>query len=289
MKLITEKFNVKSSDQINVYFLGDTHEGNVNFAEKELKKAVKIIQNDPKGYWVGMGDFCEYISKEDKKRFNPLSISEKYQIKDLKDLPRAQVRRFFEYINPIQSKCIALISGNHEESCMKHSSNDVFEYLADQFASSTQGAIPPQLIRYNGFIKLNFYYQKSRKRSNRTSIIAVNHGVGGSGKREGYPLNILHDTFRWSEADVNIMAHIHQLKTDTKKVLNVNCGGESKLIKRRKYYGCSGCFLYTYIDGNMNYFEHKGKDESDIGMLKLEIKISSKRPIEYQLNKIVLG
>jgi len=81
------------------------------------------------------------------------------------------------------------------------------------------------------------------------------------------------------------MGHIHQLIEDDKKIIGVDQADNLK--KRRKYWGASGCFLYTFKEGNTNYFEHTGKNESDIGMLKATIRIKSKP--EISLTKIKLG
>ena len=43
MEIITREFNVNIGDEINIYFIGDIHEGNVNDAEAEFKRAVQII------------------------------------------------------------------------------------------------------------------------------------------------------------------------------------------------------------------------------------------------------
>jgi hypothetical protein len=89
------------------------------------------------------------------------------------------------------------------------------------------------------------------------------------------------------DADVCVAGHIHKLVEDSKKFIHID--KRSKKLKRiRKFWGISGCFLYTYIEGNRNYAEHKGWAESDIGMLKLNIKFKYMHA-ELNLNKIILG
>jgi len=280
MEIATHNFKCKLNDTYNIYFIGDIHEGNINHAEKEFKKAVKIIKEDKDGYWIGMGDYIEAITLDDKKRFNPITIAKKYGIRDLKDLPYKQMEAVFDKISPIQNKCLALLVGNHEESYIKYNHADIYSRFVELFDR------PPPKLGYVGFLKLGFNYEKNRDRPNKNVLIALNHGNGGGGFREGYPTNKVHDTFRWTDADINVMGHIHQLVEDDKKITGVT--QNNKLVKRRKFWGCSGCFLWTYEEGNANYFEHKGKNESDIGMLRAVISVN--RPeIKIRLEKIKLG
>ena len=92
MEIAKREFNLKIGEKLNIYFLGDIHEGNCNHADAELKEAVRIIQNDPVGYWIGMGDYIEAINSKDP-RFNPVEIAEYYRLKDLKDLPKTNRRK----------------------------------------------------------------------------------------------------------------------------------------------------------------------------------------------------
>lgn len=265
----------------NIYFLGDIHEGSANHAETEFMQAVKIIRDDPNGLWVGMGDYVEAINVNDK-RFNPVSIASHYEIRDLKDLPYKQMEYFFSKIEPIQDKCIALLIGNHEEKLIQYSYNDIYDRLVSMFET------PPIKLGYVGFLRLTVDRNKREGHNGRHQIVvALNHGDGGSGKLMGYPINKVADCFQGLDGDVNIIGHIHKLKEDTIKLITINRKGD-KIIKRWKYYGTSGCFMYTYQTNSTNYFEHKGRYEAEIGMLKLEIKITQDKPIIH-LNKIILG
>jgi predicted phosphodiesterase len=261
MEVFNYPLEINGGERKNIYFLGDIHEGNVNHAEADLRKAVKIIKNDPDGLWIGMGDYIEAITIDDK-RFDPLSVAPYYRVKDLKDFPNAQLEYLFKKLKPIDSKCIALLIGNHEESYVKHNHSDVYNRFFEMFDSK------PKKIGYVGFVRL-LLHRNGFTKSDHQIKIALNHGDGGTGFREGYALNKVHDIFRGTDADVCVMGHIHQLAKDRRKIVSVSTQG--KLDRRVKYWGVSGCFLYTYVEGNKNYFEHKGRYEGTIGMLKLEI------------------
>lgn len=302
MEIIKKDLFLKEGKTLNIYTIGDIHEGNVNHAEAELKEAVRIIKNDPDGCWIGMGDYIEAITPSDLKRFDPTSIDEKYKISDLKDLPFKQMEHVFDNLKPIQNKCLALLIGNHEQTFSKYNSNNIFKHFVEMFDTSffEIGKQPPRL-GYTGFIKLRFMapIKNATKQSRGKEIteklngqlgsvvIYCNHGEGGTGMREGYGINKIHDVSRGIEADINIMGHIHLLDDHQQKITGLNC--KNGLVKRMKYWGLTGCFLYTYKEGNTNYFESKGRAESPIGMLKISIKVEHCKQPTITMTKIQLG
>jgi len=280
VEIVTREFIVELTDETNFYFIGDIHEGNVNHAEPEFKKAVQIIKDDPNGYWIGLGDYVEAITLDDRKRFNPITIAKKYGIRDLKDLPYKQMEVVYSRFQPIEDRCIALLIGNHEESYIKHNHSDIYSRFVEMFTPR------PRKMGYVGFLKLKFKRKDGKNLF--TTVVALNHGDGGGGFREGYPINKLWDVFRWVDADVSIMGHTHRLLEDSKKFTGVT--KNDGLKKFYRYVGNSGCFLWTYQEGNANYFEHKGRYESDIGMLKLTVGMDTDSQTQkLSLHKIKLG
>jgi len=278
MEIARKEFKTNHSETINIYFLGDIHEGNSNCDREALKKAVKIIQDDPMGYWVGMGDYIEAITIHDK-RFDPVAIAKEYDIRDLEDLPYRQIERVFSYLAPIKEKCIGLLMGNHEEKYVKYNSSNVFRRFWELFGNSEL----PRL-GYVGYLKLAFYFE-GKSTADKTVTVALNHGDGGSGYLEGYPVNKVHQIFRWSRADVNICGHLHKLVEDM-KLTQGNITQNDQHFEKPQFFGMSGCFLRTYVEGQRNYFEHKGRSASDIGMLRLSIKCV--RPLQMRLFKMYM-
>lgn len=264
MEIGIKKIETKINEKINLYFLGDIHEGNCNCNHEALKQAVKIIAEDQNAYWIGMGDYIEAITHMGDKRFDPLSISREYNINDLKDLPHKQACRVFEILKPIDNKCLALLGGNHEEKYTQYNSSDVYGKFVNMFESN------PVKLGYVAFY--NILLTSGGEDKTRAIIgIALNHGVGGGGYLEGYKINKCHQAFKYMYADINVMAHIHQLGKDRKLI--TTCSARGKLKKQKRIWGLSGCFLNAYVEGNTNYFEAKAGagGESDIGMLKCSV------------------
>jgi len=257
---------LKEKEPIHLFWLGDIHEGHCNVNYSALKKAVDLIVNYKKKFShvnvFLMGDLIEAITHRDKKRFDPISIHEKYKLRDLKDLPKIQANNIIEILKPIKKEVRGIIVGNHEEKYIKFNSFDIYDYIASAFPHS-------QKLGYVGFY--NYIFSIENFGGSYTVSILMNHGRGGSGSTRGYSKNILYQLFKWCHADISIAAHLHQLEVDRiiKRVPNIPQG---RIDGKEFYYGVSGSFLSTYEIGNRHYFEHVGAFESPMGMLHGEIK-----------------
>jgi len=253
----------------NIYFLGDIHEGNCNSRVDLLEKAVKIVKDDDIGYWYGMGDYIDAILHTDSKRFDPSTIHPSYRLKDLKNLPILQVKNVFERLEPIKDKCLGLLIGNHEASCSKFNSVDVYKYLIELMSDKDAKRMKELTLGYVciGQISLS---RKNRNKPEAAWTVALQHGDGGTGFLPGYPVSKVYEMFRYYITDINVMGHIHQLYGDSRKYLDYNAM-KGSISKVRRCHGVCGTFLETYIDGNANYFEGKGRSEGDVGFLKVEL------------------
>lgn len=277
METLTKDVNYISSTHPHVtYYLGDVHEGAANMDEKAFRRAVSLIEKDG-DLWVGIGDYVDCITVSDP-RFNPQEIADKYSVKDLEDLPRKQSDYFLANIASISNKCAGLIYGNHEDSYRHHNSFDVVSYMCS--------AMGVPNLRHKAWLSLNFKMSAGTSKSIPVRMVAC-HGAGGGGMREGYPINKVHDTFRWDIADVHVQGHLHQMHTD-RAIFN---SYEYGIIRQSPvWFGVNGCFLLKSTVGNDGYFEQRPGKESSIGLLKQIIypHSSSKAGFEIRLEKIFL-
>ena len=112
-------------DRIRLYPLGDSHVGARSCCEKDLAARVAEIDADPLAFWVGMGDYCEFINRRDP-RFTPAALATWITLEDLSDISARQIERFNDIIEPIRTKCLALVQGNHETSILHHYETNAF-------------------------------------------------------------------------------------------------------------------------------------------------------------------
>jgi len=288
MEFLKKDIFVGCGKSIEIFFLGDIHEGAKNHDSKAFKKAVNLIidthKKNKNTFVIGMGDYIDCINHRDP-RFNPVEIADKYKIKDLKDLPRKQMQYQIDEMTPIMPLFIGWLYGNHEEKFSKWNGYDPMDKIRDWYEYKGQ---KPPILGYSGWINLGIRREKNRNRANYTFNFDLTHGVGGGGFREGYPINKVHDIFRWSEgADVHVMGHVHQMVDDMAQKRTFDVNGNRILTK--KYYAANGCFLKKEDVGTRGYFEGKPGKYSSIGMLKFTIKVGTNKELcKTKLEKVFL-
>lgn len=248
MKIHSTRILVKSKKhEYTLHPLGDIHAGVVFCAEKKIKERVQEIKDDPRALWVGMGDYVEAISPNDR-RWDVGVISPWVEQTNVVESQRKWIKNLFE---PIKDKCIGLLTGNHEEVCRLHNYQDIHLDLCRDLGVMNLG--------YSCFVRLLF------ERS--TSVFAVTchfeHGAGGA-QTEGGKIMRLTKGMLGFEADIYGMGHLHDIKINTISRLHLT---DSLKIKRRVKVGAiTGCWFIPYIESEYpSYAELKGYSPSNIG------------------------
>jgi len=173
------------ADEFHLYLIADPHLGSKHSNEKLLREIVKKIDADPFAYWIGMGDYCDFINLEDP-RFDPRELAKWLLGADeLSDIGRAESARFIDMLAPVRDRCLALIAGNHEESILRHSDHDVYARIIDGMANGHK-----LRLNHSGFLSLRF---QRRGGSVWTLRMYLTHGSGGgqSGGNTGNKLQKL--------------------------------------------------------------------------------------------------
>lgn len=239
-----------------LYFLGDIHLGAANHQAEAFRKAVSMIAEDGDA-WLGLGDYCDCIDHLDK-RFNPREIDGSYTIRDLDNLVAVQFNNLISELEPIRHKCIGLIGGNHEDSFRDKRNYDANREMARQLDTDDLG--------HKAWICLNFRYND--KKNIPFKLVALHGSGSGGGKREGTPMNVTHDVFRWDMADFHIMGHLHQAAVSRAQYNRFEYG----TVRREPAWFCvNGSFLTKSEIDNDGYFEQRAGLESSIGAIKLTI------------------
>lgn len=250
--------------ELSIFMLGDIHEGNANHNEKKIKEAVDFIAKEKKHagkdkevFVITGGDICDCI-KHDDPRFSPTEISEKYKLRDLKDLPRKQFQYAVNNMEPIKDLIKYSIIGNHEEKFIKYNGFDVYDYFCKDLLNSKK-------LGFASILNLNM----NKGGHGQIIRIGLTHGTSGGGYREGYHRNHITDVFKYW--DVNVCVHFHIHKLDAWSIPKLTSSQTAKLKKTKKWFAAGGCFLETYCEGNSGYFEGRKGTLSDIGFLELKV------------------
>lgn len=99
--------------------------------------------------------------------------------------------------------------------------------------------------------------------------------------REGYPINKVHDVFKYDMADVRVMGHLHQMAVSRAEYNRYEYGS---FRQDPVWFAVNGCFLAKSTFGNDGYFEQRPGKESSIGMIKQTIYTSSKSKQGFEIH-----
>ena len=202
MRCITRHTGYESrSDVFRLYCITDVHLGNLGSNEGLLKELAKKIEADPFAYWIGLGDYCDFINLHDP-RFDPRELASWLMGgEELADIGRAEVRRFVDIMRPVADKCLGLCEGNHESKFLQHSEADVYAAIVDGLQSTDA-----HRLDHRGFISWRFSRQGG---STWTLRILASHGSGG-GSSKGNAANKAGKLAEMADGvDVILMGHLH--------------------------------------------------------------------------------
>ena len=204
MRVITRHIDHPSrSDVYRVYAFGDLHLGNIHSNETALRALVKRIEADDNAYWIGMGDYCDFINLHDP-RFDPRDIPGWLMGGDeLADIARAESDHIANILAPIKTKCLGLIAGNHEEKLLQHSECDAYSRLVEALADGKHD----HRLDHRGIVSLVFSRQGG---GGMTVNLYATHG-STSGRTQGAAANNLSNLMaQVDNIDVVLQAHLHK-------------------------------------------------------------------------------
>ncbi len=250
----------KASPIIRIYFIGDPHFGTVAHTEHLFDDAVNTIFNDDLAYWIGTGDYGEYITPDDYRWESGL-ISDWVE---QDDVARSQEERIIKKVKRIVPKCLGLQWGNHEYSFIKHKFGNPHKQICRRLDVEDLG--------FSTFINLVF----KRDKSNETHIIrgCGTHGASNAITQSG-KINILKRWMDSREADFYWYAHMHDILHISRQYLSVN--SRNKIINKEALGVVTGGFYKSYIDGTLaSYAERKTYPPNKLGFPIIEIDIQKK-------------
>jgi hypothetical protein len=251
----------KPSEKFYIIGLGDIHLGSAGCDRERLQEIIDYIKVTKNCFWIGMGDYAECINPADP-RFDPRSVDKELKVEDLSDLVSKQYQIVKKLLNPIKDRCIALLSGNHEELIRLKYYRDIALDLARDLKTSYLG--------YCGFIRLHFRrHIPGSFYHGETYLIFVAHGTGNA-RTSGAKINRIERLAEGFLADIVMIAHEHK-KIIAPPILGltVPLKGEKKLIEKKRLAIMTGGFLKGYVQGATSYIERKMYSPSDLGCVKI--------------------
>jgi len=236
-----------SNPEIKLYLFGDIHAGTIHCVEHEVERKVDEIKNSKNTYWLGMGDYAEFITPKDK-RFDP-SLKSTAEWVEPDNLGHSQTKRLTAILAPIKHKCIGLLYGNHENSIRIFNHENVQQNLCD--------ALKVDNLGYSCFIRFHFQRENSTERHLITG--AFTHGSSGA-ITEGAKLMALMRWMKSMDADLYGYAHLHDyLEKSYSRMVVVDKSNKQGKIKSKVVSGVTtGSWFRTYTQGiQASYGEQK--------------------------------
>lgn len=258
MKIIEKTITLTDkSEPLTIVPIGDIHLGADGCNIEYLKNTIEWIRTKPNAYMIGMGDFCDCIVMGDRKRFDIKSIDKRF-IKDLDNLPMAQLKYFEKLILPIKDKILCMIPGNHEDAMRIHNSVDVMHELNRDLGI--------EVGDYMSYLRIKF----NRNQFHTTPIVFFLHHGFVAGRKTGGKVNQIQDVASGYDFDVVCMGHSHDLFAVTSERLVLPPIG-NKLIKEKRTFINTGTFMETTTSGGSGYAERKCYPVAKIGNARIDI------------------
>lgn len=233
MQAIDYEIRHGRSDVISLYPLGDIHCGTIHCTENDLRRKIKEIRDNPFAYWIGMGDYGEFITPSDP-RWEPSGRSVCSWVEQ-DNIAECQTEWIVDLLYPIKDKCIGLLTGNHEEAIRKHNHVNVQHNICKRLGVPNLG--------WTSFVHL--YFKRTRTSSKLIKGVFA-HGSGNALTR-GAKLNKLERFMGEFIADIYAYAHMHDILESSSPRITTN--KNLKLINVKRTGVVTGSWFRTYTKG----------------------------------------
>ena len=243
-----------------VYGIADIHYGNKASAIEQVREDIEVIRADPWAFWLGVGDYAEYINHMDP-RFDPDCVADDIQVSDLGRLGAALTERVATLFRPIRRKCLGLAFGNHEIKYMRvNTQSDMHALMC--------GSLEVPDLGYTGIFDLVFMHEPGRDvpglRRAKPDVGAetwrrrtlVFHGSGYA-QTVGGKANKVRAKLVDVDCDLLFTGHLHDKIASHKVTLQANADCTEPAQREQKGVMC-GSYLRTYAPGMTGYGEIKG-------------------------------
>jgi len=262
------------SDEITIWNLADLHWLSRACAEKHVRKDIKAIQDDPNSFWVGGGDYADFIGFTDK-RFDPDAVAPWVSVKNLGNLGVFGMTCVRDLFLPIKDRCLGLVVGNHEKKyALKTEHEGLHGWLC------TELGVPS--LEYSALLDVIFWRKSSVKSprlawetpggsgDTRTVRLFIHHGAGYA-QTPGGKLNRLVQFMQSFEADVFFCGHVHDRVGRREPTIggNTDC---TELEAHERVGVISGSYLKTYAQGVTTYGEQRGYRPVSLGAAWVRIR-----------------
>ena len=177
-------------ESLDVVAVADLHIGDKNCDYNEIKNTINKIQNTPNLYCVLVGDLMNTAIAGGRSDVYSEELN-----------PSEQLDKCVELFEPIKSKILAIVPGNHEERISRSVGFDVSAEFAKRLNLQDRYSATAALL----FVKFG---HSCKTCAPITYSFYICHGRGG-GRKIGGKLNSLSEYAGIIDTDVYIVGHTH--------------------------------------------------------------------------------
>jgi len=260
---------------------GDNQEGNIATAHDKYEECIKYICDKEDRYGIHMGDIMDAFWVSDVKRYDPLTC---------KITPSEQKKNVIRDLTPLAKtgRLLTILKGNHEKS-LELKYGDITTEICEEL-QKISGCIYPlygsytHRIEFTGEGKTLFkaYFTHGRK-----MVSSVSPDPHRKRANMQYRLKLILESLA-GDCILMAMGHIH-LVLVTPPLPGVYITQEKGKLKQHythagtgktgeyippdhRWYGATGSFLLTQMDGYETYSELAQFAPNELGYLKAIVK-----------------
>jgi len=248
--------NKFTADSYDTVFTGDWHIGARGVDKAAIKKMLEHIKKSGAN-WMFTGDMCE-STLHSHKNFD--MRTQDPEIRGIEE-EYAYVKKL---IKPIASQCAGILTGNHDERNAKHSEVDMVKLICEDLEIPYLKNAAYTRIKYNAYGKTC------------STLVYMVHGFS-SGRQRGSRVNSLESLSNAHRADIYVSGHTHDMFVTSALVDTMSEGGN--YIQKMLYFGNTGTFLRSYVQGQTSYAEAQGYRPNKVGYLE-----SAFNPVDRSIN-----
>ncbi len=265
-----ECFDIPIPYNVDIFFVGDLHLGEGLFARKQFERFWEMyVAHNRRARVFCMGDWMSSIPPRDRR----------HDVRALDDgLPTIEATRQWvtAFLKKWKRKILGYHTGNHEET------------LAMQYGDAVESICKEAGVRYLGFLA----YVNLVPPSGEKIRLITTHGDGSINSRLDDIRERKHAMERklrrilepLGEADFYAMGHTHKLlviKPEDELYLEKGNGDvDHKYRSTGKWFANTGCFLRTYVKGEISYGERRLYPPLELGCVKLVIRKGKIKTVE---------
>jgi len=268
-------------DNFELILFGDNQEGNIATAHDQYKECLDYIIAEPTRYGIHMGDVMDAFWCDDVKRYDPLTC---------KITPSEQKKRSIEALEPLAKtgRLLTILKGNHEKA-LERKYGDITTEICEALQTVSGCGYPisgtySHRMEFVGDGKPMFkaFFTHGRK-----MVSSVSPDVHRRRANMQYRLKLILESLA-GDCILMAMGHIH-LVLVTPPLPVVYITQEKGKLKQHythagtgrtgeyippdhRWYGATGSFLRTQMDGYETYSELAQYPPLELGYLKAIIK-----------------